>query len=151
METPCWFPFEGHKYGRRKQKDSSVFEFFFIKALILRLRNLSNIYPETRTVKIAKSQKKKKIGNIFSLHESCPGRHLHTASRKSFGNSSVPISQNEEPFRTEHLYRAISRKFVGKSAHDNPERYCMWVVLSSMFFKEVCKNGTRGHGRVCDC
>ena len=29
METPCWFPFEGHKYGRGKQKDSSVFEFFF--------------------------------------------------------------------------------------------------------------------------
>ena len=29
METPCWFPFEGHKYGRRKQKDSSVFEFFY--------------------------------------------------------------------------------------------------------------------------
>ena len=28
METPRWFPFEGHKYGRRKQKDSSVFEFF---------------------------------------------------------------------------------------------------------------------------
>ena len=28
METPCWFPFEGHKYGR-KQKDSSVFEFFY--------------------------------------------------------------------------------------------------------------------------
>ena len=29
METPCWCPFEGHKYGRRKQKDSSVFEFFY--------------------------------------------------------------------------------------------------------------------------
>ena len=45
---------------------------------------------------------------------------------KRFGNSSVPISQNEEPFRTEYLYTAISRKFVGKSARDNPERYCGW-------------------------
>ena len=22
----------------------------------------------------------------------------------------------------------------------------LWVVLSSLFFKEICKNGTRGHG-----
>ena len=34
--------------------------------------------------------------------------------------------KNEEPFRTEYLYTAISRKFVGKSARDNPERYCGW-------------------------
>ena len=55
---------------------------------------------------------------------------------KSFGNSSVPISQNEEPFRTEYLYTAISRKFVGKSAREN-SRKALWVVLSSMFFKEI--------------
>ena len=29
MEIPCWCPFEGHKYGRLKQKGSSVFDFFF--------------------------------------------------------------------------------------------------------------------------
>ena len=34
--------------------------------------------------------------------------------------------KNEEPIRTEYLYTAISRKFVGKSARDNPERYCGW-------------------------
>ena len=109
METPCWFPFEGHKYGRRN-------------------------------VKIAKSQKKS-VTSIFSLHESCPGRHLHAASLKSFGNSSVPISQNEEPFRTEHLYTAISRKFVGKSARDNLERHCgwFWVQCSSKKFERMAQ------------
>ena len=34
---------------------------------------------------------------------------------------------------TDCLYTAISRKVVGKSAHDNPERYCgwFWVHCSS--------------------
>ena len=27
METPCLCPFEGHKYGRRKPTETSVFEF----------------------------------------------------------------------------------------------------------------------------
>ena len=30
-------------------------------------------------------------------------------------------------------------------------RWCrkvLWVVLSSLFFKEICKNGTRGHGHM---
>ena len=31
-------------------------------------------------------------------------------------------------------YTAVSRKVVGKSARDNPERYC-GVVFSSLFFK----------------
>ena len=31
---------------------------------------------------------------------------------------------------------AISRKIVGKSARDNP-RKVLWVVLKSLFFKEV--------------
>ena len=82
-----------------------------------------------------RQQNLKKIGNIFSLHESCPGRHLHAASRKRFGNSNVPISQNEETFRTEHLYTAISRKFVKKCTRQS--RKALWVVLSSMFFKEI--------------
>ena len=60
---------------------------------------------------------------------------------KRFGNSSVPISQNEEPFRTEHLYTAISRKIVGKSARDNPERYCGWfsVQCSSKQFERMAQ------------
>ena len=30
-------------------------------------------------------------------------------------------------------------------------RKVLKVVLSSLFFKETFKNGTRGHGRVCEC
>ena len=29
METPCLFPFEGHKYGRRKPTETPVFEFSY--------------------------------------------------------------------------------------------------------------------------
>ena len=29
METPCWCPFQGHKYGRRKPTETSVFEFSY--------------------------------------------------------------------------------------------------------------------------
>ena len=46
-----------------------------------------------------------------------------------------------------YVYTAISRKVVGESARDNPERYC-GSVLSPLFFKEIWKNGTRGHGRL---
>ena len=30
METPCLCPFQGHKYGRRKPTDPSVFEFSYL-------------------------------------------------------------------------------------------------------------------------
>ena len=30
METPCWCPFEGHKCGRRKPTETSVFEFSYL-------------------------------------------------------------------------------------------------------------------------
>ena len=44
-------------------------------------------------------------------------------------------------------YTAISRKVVGKSARDSPERYCgwFWVLCSSKKFE---KNGTGGHGHM---
>ena len=45
-------------------------------------------------------------------------------------------------------YTAISKKVVGKSACDNPEIKVLWVVFSFLFFKEIWKNGTRGHARM---
>ena len=42
-----------------------------------------------------------------------------------------------------YRYIVISREVVRKSARNNP---VLWVVLSSMFFKEIWKNATRGHG-----
>jgi len=40
------------------------------------------------------------------------------------------------------LYTAVSRKVVGKSARDNPERYCGWFLVHCL------ANGKRGHGRM---
>ena len=30
METPCWCPFEGDKYGRQKPRETSGFEFSYL-------------------------------------------------------------------------------------------------------------------------
>ena len=30
IETPCWCSFQGRKYGRRKPKETSVFEFSYL-------------------------------------------------------------------------------------------------------------------------
>ena len=54
-------------------------------------------------------------------------------------NSDISIDEVTmiEPHAlSEFLYTAISRKVVGQSARDNPERYC-GLFLSSLFFKEV--------------
>ena len=41
------------------------------------------------------------------------------------------------------VYTAISRKVVGKSARDNPERYCgrFWVYCSSKKFERMARSG----------
>ena len=54
-------------------------------------------------------------------------------------NSDISIDEVTmiEPHAlSEFLYTAISRKVVGQSVRDNPERYC-GLFLSSLFFKEV--------------
>ena len=45
------------------------------------------------------------------------------------------------------MYTAISRKVVGKSARDNPERHCgwFWVLFFSKKFEGI---GTKGRGNV---
>ena len=45
------------------------------------------------------------------------------------------------------LYIAISKKVDGKKC-TRQSRKVLWVILSSLFFKEISKNGTRGHGRM---
>ena len=42
---------------------------------------------------------------------------------------------------------AISRKVVGKSPRDNPERYCGWFRVL-FFSKKFERIGTKGHGNV---
>ena len=46
-----------------------------------------------------------------------------------------------------YSYLAISRKVVGKSARDNPERHCGWfcVLFFSTKFERI---GRKGHGNV---
>ena len=45
---------------------------------------------------------------------------------------------------TPHLYTAISRRVVGKSARDNPERYCGWfrAPYSSKKFEKTAREAT---------
>ena len=45
------------------------------------------------------------------------------------------------------VYTAISRKVVGKSARDNPERHCgwFWVLFFSKKFERI---GSKGGGNV---
>ena len=49
--------------------------------------------------------------------------------------------KTRSPFEPEYLYTAISRKFVGKSARDNPERHCgwFWVQCSSKKFERMAQ------------
>ena len=46
--------------------------------------------------------------------------------------------------RTHSMYTAISRKVVGKSARDNPERYCgwLWGHFSSKKFERIVREAT---------
>ena len=50
---------------------------------------------------------------------------------------------------TGYSYKAISRKVVGKSARDNPERYCgwFWVHCSSKKFERMAQEAID----VCLC
>ena len=43
-----------------------------------------------------------------------------------------------------YIYTAISRKVVAKTARNNPEKYCEWCYLSSLFLKEIWKNAGKG-------
>ena len=44
-------------------------------------------------------------------------------------------------------HTAVSRKVVGKSARDSPERHCGWFWVL-FFSKEFERIGTKGHGNV---
>ena len=46
------------------------------------------------------------------------------------------MSHSETKIRVGFVYTAFSRKVVGKSARDKPERYC-GRFYGSLFFKEI--------------
>ena len=47
-----------------------------------------------------------------------------------------------------NLYTAISRKVVGKSARDNPERYCGWFWVHYSYERNLKERHIRRHGRI---
>ena len=57
----------------------------------------------------------------------------------SLDQVSMRISMGDWSSQLES-YTAITRKVVGKSARDNPERYCdcFWVHCSSKKFERMC-------------
>ena len=88
-----------HKYGGRKLTETSFFEFFY--------KSMKSSLEELLRIKVIFIPRKRnfdrKIGKVFSLRESFPGRCVNTASRKSL---EIQASSNAER-------RTLScRKFV---------------------------------------
>ena len=73
-------------------------------------------------------------------------RELHTLMYLK--PEKVPITGGASPYRIGHT--AISRKVVGKSARDNPERYCgwFWARCSSKKFERMPREAMDVYLRV---
>ena len=84
----------------------------------------SNIYPGTRNVKIAKSQKKSVTFSAYMRAVQAAIYIPRHAKVWKFKRSYI-AKRRDLSNRRSFVY-SISRKFVGKSARDNPERYCGW-------------------------
>ena len=59
-----------------------------------------------------------------------------------------PLSIHRQRKITSSLY---SHCLKGRKKCTRQFRKVLWVILSSLFSKEIWKNGTRGHGRVFAC
>ena len=73
-------------------------------------------------------------------HKTCfqqINRHLHLNANR--------LSQNCLPDCLSNLTTAISKKGCWKK-YMRQSRKVLWVIFSSLFFKDICKNGTRVHG-----
>ena len=71
--------------------------------------------------------------------------HLNTAQRSFFPLQSF----SRKTSRKYWLEKSVYYSYFEKSCRKKCTRQCrkvLQVVLSSLFFKEICKNGTRGHG-----
>ena len=91
--------------------------FFFYKSVNSSLEELIKI----KVIFILKQemlrqQNLKKIGNIFSLHESCPGRHLNTASRKSLEIQASPYRKTKSRFEP-NICIQLFRKILSEKVH----------------------------------
>ena len=88
METLCWCPFEGHKYGRRTPTKTIVSEYYYkcVNSSLEEHKDSSDIYSETRNVQITKSQK---IDSILNPHKSFPLSPAKDRDTQKPGNSRV--------------------------------------------------------------
>ena len=59
METPCWCPFEGHKYGGRKATETSAFEFSYksVNSSLEELITVKVVFILGQGIHMAKSEK----------------------------------------------------------------------------------------------
>ena len=94
METPYWCPFEGHKCGRRRPKETSVFEFSVVICMNSSLEKCITIKVISiltqRMFKIAKSQK---ISNVFNPHKSFLSCQLNATSHKNLEVQASSITE----------------------------------------------------------
>ena len=92
METPCLCPFQGHKYGRRKPTETSVFEFSYL-CVNFSLEELI----KTKVIfflrqGMFRQQNVQKSVMFFTHIRAFPSRQLNATSRKR------RVSKNKEPF-----------------------------------------------------
>ena len=62
-ETPCWCPFEGHKYGGRKATETSAFEFSYkrVNSSLEELITVKVVFVLGQGIHIAKSENRERF------------------------------------------------------------------------------------------
>ena len=66
--------------------------------------------------------------------------YTHTLEFASFIISKTPRSKKFKTYS--HFEKGCQKKCTRQS------RKVLWVVLTTLFFKEISKNGRRGHGHM---
>ena len=96
---------------------------------------------------IAKSQKKKSVTFQPTWELSRPPSTYRVTQK--FWKFKRPYIAKRRALSNRIFVYSYFEKVCRKKC-TRQSRKVLWVVLSSMFFKEIWMNGTRGHGRVCE-
>ena len=143
MQEGCFMLFIYYSFfsGRKRSVELCKREDFF--KLVYRINNTRYSFQKNKLpLKLLKPQF---IGHILSNFKSISKYQL-LFHWKSFENiwsfTLYPVEAGE----TELIYSYFEKGYGKKCTRQS--RKVLWVVLSSLFFKEIWKNGTRGHGRM---
>ena len=68
------------------------------------------------------------------------------AAKNNFPYLNLDICQNQRSYMCMHVYSYFEKGCQKKCTQQSVK--VLWVVLSSLFFKYIYKNGMRGHGIV---